>query len=59
LPIEILNADYLSGLATRPSIQSPLLELTRRFNWSTVNLYRLNAPGQNHGVLLGTKGWTP
>ena len=21
--------------------------------------YELNAPGQNSGILLGTKGWTP
>ena len=22
-------------------------------------VYGLNAPGQNSGILLGTKGWTP
>jgi 16S rRNA G966 N2-methylase RsmD len=118
LPVEILNADYLSGLARMPlatdhlvvafiappwgnalsrtsgldlrrttppvaeivdamfdrfrgyplvcAIQvyetvdpESLLELKRRFDWSTIDLYRLNPAGQNHGVLLGTKGWTP
>jgi hypothetical protein len=36
-----------------------LSELRDRFDWSTVRIYRLNAPGQNHGVLLGTRGWVP
>jgi hypothetical protein len=30
-----------------------------RFDWSATRLYRLNAPGENHGVLLGTKRWKP
>jgi hypothetical protein len=118
LPIEIMNADYLSGLARMPlttdrlivafvappwgdalsrtagldlrrttppvteivdavfdrfrgypllcAIQvyetvdpESVLELKRRFDWSTIGLYHLNPPGQNHGVLLGTKGWAP
>ena len=32
-------------------------ELTTRFDSSTLRIYGLNAPGQNHGVLLGSKGW--
>jgi hypothetical protein len=36
-----------------------LTELQRRLDWSTRRIYRLNAPGQNHGVLLGTKHWRP
>jgi hypothetical protein len=118
LPINILNADYLSGLTglsaspdellitfiappwgdalsgtsgldlgrTRPPIteivdflfhrfpQNRLLcaiqvyeivlavsmaEVRARFDWSTLRAYDLNAPGQNHGILIGTKGWTP
>jgi len=34
-------------------------ELRKRFDWSTVRIYRLNAPGENHGILLGTRGWVP
>lgn len=34
-------------------------ELTPRFDWSARRIYRLNAPGENHGVLLGTRGWAP
>ena len=118
LPIDILNADYLSGLTgasvapnqlliaciappwgdalsrrfgldlrhTRPPIteivdflcysfgQNRLLcaiqvfetvdamslaELKPHFDWSALRLYRLNAPGENHGILLGTRGWVP
>jgi len=36
-----------------------LAELTPRFDWSALQVYRLNAPGENHGVLLGTRGWVP
>jgi len=118
LPIDILNTDYLSGLAgisvasdqlliifiappwgdafdrtsgvdlrcTTPPISEivdflmhrfsrnrllcaiqvyeivlpvSVAELTARFDWSTLRIYDLNMPGQNHGILLGTKGWAP
>lgn len=36
-----------------------MTELRARFEWSTLRVYELNAPGQNHGILLGTKGWAP
>jgi hypothetical protein len=36
-----------------------LSELRNKFDWSALRIYRLNAPGQNHGILLGTKGWVP
>lgn len=36
-----------------------MAELRARFAWSTLRLYELNAPGQNFGILLGTKGWVP
>jgi hypothetical protein len=118
LPIEILNTDYLSGLArlratsgsllvvliappwgnaldpisgldlrrTQPPIPEivdhllrhfdqyrlfcaiqvyetikpeSLAELESRFEWRALRMYGLNAPGRNHGVLLGTSGWRP
>jgi len=34
-------------------------ELIPRFSWSTKRMYGLNAPGQNHGLLVGTRGWVP
>jgi hypothetical protein len=34
-----------------------LAELTARFSWSVQRMYGLNAPGQNHGILMGTHGW--
>lgn len=36
-----------------------LTELQPRLDWSSQRIYRLNAAGQNHGVLLGTKRWSP
>ena len=36
-----------------------LAELKARFNWSALQVYQLNAPGENHGILLGAKRWTP
>lgn len=34
-------------------------ELRSRFDWSTLCISELNTPGQNHGILPGTKGWAP
>ena len=34
-------------------------ELDTHLDWSELKVYRINAAGHNHGLLLGTKGWTP
>lgn len=34
-------------------------ELESCFDWSALSVYAMNAPGQNHGVLLGSKHWRP
>jgi hypothetical protein len=36
-----------------------LAELKARFDWSVMRVYRLNTPGGNHGILVGTRGWVP
>jgi hypothetical protein len=36
-----------------------LAEVTARFPWSALKLYDVNAPGQNHGLLLATWDWAP
>ena len=36
-----------------------LADLQTRFDWSALRVYDLNAAGENHGILLGTKGWVP
>jgi len=36
-----------------------MAELQTKVDWSTVKTYDLNAPGRNHGILLGTRGWRP
>ena len=38
--------------------QASLDELQRRFDWWELRIYDINAPGTNHGILLGTKGWS-
>jgi hypothetical protein len=36
-----------------------LAELMPRFSWSAKRMYGLNAPGENHGLLMGTQRWVP
>jgi hypothetical protein len=36
-----------------------LAELTTRFEWSALRIYDFNPQGQNHGLLLATRGWRP
>jgi hypothetical protein len=36
-----------------------MAELIPRFCWSAKRMYGLNAPGQNHGLFMGTHGWVP
>jgi hypothetical protein len=37
---------------------SSLAELEAKFEWSTLRIYDINASRRNHGILLGTIGWT-
>jgi hypothetical protein len=59
-------ADHLAGHRLLVAIQVyeridrlSLAELEERFDWSALRIYDLNEPGQNHGILLGTLGWSP
>lgn len=36
-----------------------LAELRSHFDWSDMRVYALNAPGENHGILVGSKRWAP
>ena len=36
-----------------------LTELRSKLDWSMLKIYDFNVAGRNHGILLGTKGWTP
>jgi hypothetical protein len=36
-----------------------LSEVQGRLEWSELRIYDINEAGRNHGILLGTKGWTP
>ena len=33
--------------------------LSTRFDWTQTRIYDLNAPGENHGILIGTRSWNP
>ncbi|MGJ7512271.1 hypothetical protein [Variovorax sp. GT1P44] len=37
----------------------PLAKLATQFDWTGLKTYGFNRPGQNHGIFLGSKGWTP
>lgn len=39
-------------------VPDSLADLTARCDWSLLRTYDLDAPGRNHGLLLGTLGWT-
>jgi hypothetical protein len=48
------------AIQVHESIQpESLAELQTRFEWQTLRMYSLNAPGQNHGIVLSTIGWKP
>jgi hypothetical protein len=39
--------------------RASLEALQSRFDWSRLLRYTLNAPGHNHGLLVGTRHWSP
>jgi 16S rRNA G966 N2-methylase RsmD len=36
-----------------------LADVTARLDWAFRKTYDIDAPGKNHGLILGTLGWTP
>jgi hypothetical protein len=34
-------------------------DLSTRFDWYQTRIYDLNAAGENHGILIGTRSWNP
>jgi hypothetical protein len=39
--------------------QASVAEVMPCFSWSAIRMHGLNARGQNHGLLLGSRGWVP
>jgi hypothetical protein len=33
--------------------------IIQKLDWWDLRIYDLNDVGKNHGILLGTRGWTP
>jgi hypothetical protein len=52
------NKVLLAVQAYETVVPDSLAELTSRCDWSLLKTYDLDAPGKNHGLLLGTLGWT-
>lgn len=40
-------------------VADSLTAVTARCDWSELRTYDIDAPGRNHGLLLGGLGWTP
>ena len=40
-------------------VAASLAQAAAGCEWSALEMYDINAPGQNHGLLLGTVGWRP
>ena len=36
-----------------------LAQIQMQLDWTELRIYNINDEGRNHGILLGTKGWTP
>jgi hypothetical protein len=36
-----------------------LAEVRTLLDWTDLRVYGLSAPGRNHGILIGTRGWSP
>jgi hypothetical protein len=63
--VEVLSARFgqnrlLCAVQVYERVAPVSLErLQHGFDWSTLRMYDLNVPGQNHGILPGTRGWKP
>jgi len=62
--IQVLSARFANPLLCAVQMYervepTSLSELRSRFDWSVQRTYDINAPGQNHGLLVCTKGWNP
>jgi hypothetical protein len=53
------NNPLLCAIQVYETLDPSEAELIPRFSWSTRRMYGLNAPGQNHGLFMGTRGWVP
>ena len=41
------------------ALRDSIIDVSSRCLWSTLVVYDINARGQNHGILLGSLGWSP
>jgi hypothetical protein len=52
--------NILFAMQVYEKVSTPsLAEIQTRLDWTELHIYDINEKGQNHGILLGTKGCTP
>jgi hypothetical protein len=60
LAVRLVGHPLLSAVQVYEAVEpASLADLERRFDWSALRVYDLNEPGENHGILIGTRGWSP
>jgi hypothetical protein len=54
------HAQMLCAIQIHETVDMQSLdEVSTQFDWSRVQMYDGGRPGNNHGVLIGTRGWVP
>jgi 16S rRNA G966 N2-methylase RsmD len=49
----------LVGIQVHETVdRATVADVASRFDWWTAKMYEIDPPGRNHGILLGTRGWT-
>lgn len=51
----ILFATQVYEIVSEPSLS----DVRTRFEWADLRIYDINKKARNHGVVLGTRGWSP
>ena len=53
-------SDILFAMQVYEKVNAASLnEVQRRLDWTDLRIYDINEKGRNHGILLGTRGWSP
>jgi hypothetical protein len=51
--------NILFAMQVYEKVSAPsLIQVQTRLDWTELRIYDINEKGRNHGILLGTKGWT-
>jgi hypothetical protein len=54
------ESDILFAMQVYEKVSAASLnEVQMRLDWTDMRIYDINEKGRNHGILLGTRGWSP